>query len=255
MNGNSQPANYADVRIINGEQGSGKSTIGVGFAVGDYHAQMEGLMSPNGSTIAAKSLTKADKVALIQERVYPSPFKYCRVFSEDAAHSKVIRIPSNYLVLSPVKIFANFTMYGVRYAPISLFDLIQYMNTDLFNNSWILSDESVMTDARNSMENAGKLSAGFGATIRKRNAHMCLMVQYTEQLERRYRLFHTMEVICSYDNARHRVNIDIKKRGEPSVSTDIDAKQYWPYFDTNELIKVPQYKIDKTLAKMVEANA
>lgn len=244
------PATYADIRLINGEQGSGKSTTGVACPADDYYGQLEGIVSPNGEVIRAKVLSKADKLYLQRCGIAPNIFKYVRVFSEDDSQSKIIQIPKDFLVKSPVKIFANFHLHGLVYAYISLVDIIQYINTDLFNNAWILSDESVMTDARNSMENAGKLTAFFGGSIRKRNSHMCLMVQYNEQIERRFRLYHTMRVLCSYDEQSKVVTCDMKKRGEPSFSYDYWAPNYWRFFDTNELPHIPQYKIDRTLAGM-----
>jgi len=243
-----QPANYADIRLITGEQGSGKSTTGMGFATDDYHEQLDGIVSPDGERIKAKALSKEDKEYLRKAGINPNPLKYVRVFS--GSQSKIIKIPQGFTVSSPVKIFANFHVYGMYYSYISLAELFQYVNTDLFSNAWILSDESVMTDSRNSMEIGGKLAAQFGATVRKRNSHMCIMAQYTELIERRYRLFHTMKVLCSYDPNTQIVTCDVKERNNPSYSFDYWQPMYRPYFNTNELIPIPQDKIDKALAKI-----
>ena len=248
-----EPATFADIRLINGEQRSGKSTTGVAFAADDYYDHLEAIVSPSGEFIKAKVLSKEDKLYLRKCGVAPNIFKYVRVFSDDGVQSKIIKIPQGFLVKSPVKIFANFHLYGLWYAYISLVDIIQYINTTLFHNSWVLSDESVMNDARNSMEIAGKLSVALGATIGKRNIHMCLMVQYNEMIERRYRLFHTMRALCSYDATAKVITCDMKKRGEPAFSYDYWEPNYRRFFDTNELVPVPQYKIDRTLAKMYGA--
>lgn len=250
---NIQPASYGDIRLINGEQRSGKSTTGVAFAADEYYEQLDGIVSPSGEVIKAKCLTKDEKQYLGRHGITPNIFKYVRVLSDDGKESKIIRIPKDFIVSSPVHIFANFHLYGLYYSYISLADIVQYMNEPLFNGAWILSDESVMTDTRNSMERAGKLIANFGATIGKRNAHMCLMTQYNEMIERRYRLFHTMRVLCSYESKTKIITCEIKKRGEPAFSYDYWAVNYFRFFDTNELVPVPQDKIDRTLAGMYAA--
>lgn len=244
------PQDYADIRLILGEQRSGKSTIGVGFAKDDYYDQLNGIMSPSGNIIKAQSLTSDDKHLLREQGIINEPFKLVKIFSDDGKHNKIIRIPPNYLVLSSVKIFANFHIFGMKASYISLADIIQYINTPLMTNCWILSDESVMTDARNSMTGAGIIAATLGAQIGKRNIHMCLMSQYLEMVERRYRLFKTMTVQCSYDPDTRYIECDIKRRNEPAFSVSVFAPLYWMNFDTNELIKVPEKKVARAYSSV-----
>jgi hypothetical protein len=249
-----QPVAYADVRIVTGDQRAGKSNTTVKFAVDPYHEQLDGIMFPNGQIIKAKSVAKSvnpeDHQALRKMGVFPSKLRYARIFSEDGRHSKLIRIPDDCIVLSPVHIFANFHMYGIRYTYIGLEDIIEYINTDLFKDAWILADETGMTDARYSMEAEGKLGAQFYATIGKRRAHFCSISQYNEMVERRIRLFGTMRVLCSYDKETRYITCDIKERGEPSYSFYYYAPPYWRYFDSEEIMKVPQYRIDKAMQKI-----
>lgn len=244
------PNTYADVRLNTGEQGSGKTTNLVAFSVGDTYSKLTGFKTPNGTIIKARSLDDKDKAYLKSCHIIPNKLFYARIFSEDVKQSKLIKIPNDWLVISPVRIFANFTLYGIRYVPISLMDIIENMNEPMFNDSWILSDESVMTDARNSMDALGKLGATFGATLRKRNTHFCLSAQYNEMVERRFRLFATTRITCSYDEDTRYITCEIKKRGEPEFTTDYYAPQYWKFFDTRELVKVPQYKIDRALSRI-----
>lgn len=248
--GSNAPPTYADVRIILGEQRSGKSTVLVAFPVGDYFDKLTAIIAPNGLRLKAKSVSKSvnpsDYTTLKRAGIYPNKFKYVRVFSDDEKQSKLITIPKGYFVDSPVHIFANFTLYGIHYAYISLEDVIRNMNTPLFNDAWILSDESAMTDARNSMDKAGKLMAQFGATAGKRNAHFCIAAQYLEMIERRFRLFATTTIECQYDEDTQYVSIDVVKRGE-KFSTDFYQPLYRKFYKTQELIAVPQYKQARAL--------
>jgi hypothetical protein len=251
--GSKTPPTYADIRLITGDQRAGKSNTLVAFPVGDYHTNLDGIIAPNGQVIKAKSVAKSvnpsDYTLLKRCGLYPNKLKYVRVYSPDGKQSKLIRIPQGYIVQSPVHIFANFHLFGVRFSYISIEDVIEYMNTELFNDSWILSDESAMTDARNSMDKAGKLMAQFGATIGKRNAKFCIAAQYNEMAERRFRLFATTRITCSYDEETKYINLIVKKKGEPEFETDYYAPLYWKFFKTQELIAVPQHKIDRALGK------
>jgi hypothetical protein len=219
--------------------------------VGDYYTKLDGIIAPNGQVIKAKSVDKSvnpDDYSLLKKcGLSPHKLKYVRVYSPDGKQSKLIKIPQDYLVQSPIKIFANFHLFGVRYSYISINDVIEYINTELYNDSWILSDESAMTDARNSMNSAGILIAQFGATIGKRNAKFCIAAQYNEMAERRFRLFATTRILCSYDAESKYITLDIKKKGEPEFTIDYYAPLYWKYFKTQELIAVPQHKIDRAL--------
>ncbi len=249
--GSKTPPTYADIRLFTGEQRSGKSNTLVAFPVGDYYTKLDGIISPSGQVIKAKSVyetvTPSDFKLLKRCGLYPNKLKYVRVFSPDGKQSKLIKIPQGYLVQSPVHIFANFHLYGVRFSYISIDDVIRYMNTEYFNDAWILSDESAMTDARNSMDKAGKLIAQFGATIGKRNAKFCIGAQYNEMAERRFRLFATTRITCSFDEDTRYITLVIKKKGEPEFETDYYAPLYWSFFKTQELIAIPQHKIDRAL--------
>lgn len=248
--GSKAPPSFADVRLILGEQRGGKSTVLVAFPIGDYYDKMTGIIAPNGQIIKAKSVAKsvnpADYTLLKRAGLYPNKFKYVRVFSEDEKQSKLITIPKGYMVDSPVHIFANFSIFGIRYVFISLDDVIRNMNTPLFNDAWILSDESAMTDARNSMDKAGKLMAQFGATTGKRNAHFCIAAQYMEMIERRFRLFATTTITCSYDEDTQYVSLDVVRRGE-KFSTDFYQPMYRKFYKTQEIIATPQYKQERAL--------
>ncbi len=244
---NNIPATYAKIDLYTGDQRQGKSTAAVGRAVDDYFDHITGIVSPNGEIIKALPLSKEDKELLKKAGVYPNKLKYCHIVSDDGTKSKIIKIPHDYIVLSPVHIFANFHMYGVKYSLISLVDIVTYMNSDVFNDSWILLDESGAASARRSMESLPKLVAEFSATIGKRHAHLSVMAQFNRMVEVYIRMFATTRITCSYDEQTQYVNCDVVRRGE-KFSFDFWAPNYWPFFDTTEIIETPQFRIDRALA-------
>lgn len=261
MVSNNPPA-FADIRLFVGEQRSGKSTTMVGFSIEDYMKFMTGVSKIDGhgntlSTIKARCLNKADLEILCNSGIQFNPYinyslLYCRIFDKNN-ESAIIKIPDDCIVESPVHIFANFHLFGVRYAFISIVDIITYINTDMFDNAWILSDESVMNDPRNSMEATGKLMATFGATIGKRNAKLCLATQLTEMMERRFRAFANTTITCSYDETTRLITAAIKRRNEDESEVDIYEPQYRRFFKSEEKILVPQSKINNALARVYKA--
>lgn len=248
---NNTPRAYADVKLILGDQGSGKTCTGVALAKDDFYDQLIGIESPSGEIIKARCLNIEDKIYLEERGIFPNMFKHVRVFSDDGKESKIIMLPKDYRVVSPVKIFSNFHLFGLKYSFIELGDIVQYLNSDLFTNAWILSDESVMTSARNSMTAVGKLLAGLGATIRKRDLHFCQMSQYNRMIDWQFRAFATTRILCSYDELTKIITCDITERGQPKKSVSYWAPEYFKNFDTKEVPKVP----DRTLAKAFQTVA
>lgn len=249
-----EPSEYADIRLITGDQRQGKSTVGTGFAVTDYYRQLTGLVTPGGEIIKAKSVDRNvnpdDYVALRRLGIAPNVLKYARIFSDDEKQSKLIKIPPEWTALSPnVHIFSNYHLYGIQYRLSDLAYVIENMNTNLFYRAWLLFDESGSTSARRSMEAIGKLGAEFSATIGKRNAHFIVMTQYNRMAEIWIRLFATTRIGCTYDKSTKLITCEGTKRGE-ALDFDVYAPDLWPYFDSEEIIETPQYRIDRALQQV-----
>ncbi len=245
------PQTFADERLILGDQGAGKTCSAVAFIKDDYYKQLNGIKSPSGETIKASILSQKDKDYLTDCKIFPDVFKYVRVFLDDGTKSKIIRIPQDYLVVSPVKIFSTIHLYGLRYKFITIADVIQFINSDLFIDAWILSDESAMTSARNSMTAVGKLMAGLGAQVRKMDVHFCQTAQYYRMVDWEFKAFATMTVLCSYDEKTRMITLDVKERGKNPWSRSYWAPAYWKNFKTKERAKVPE----KTLARAYQTVA
>jgi len=245
-----QPPSYAHISLILGEQRSGKSTTSTALPIDDYHLKMDKLISPNGEFVKAKCIDKNDKQELRRCGIVPNIFNYVRVFSDDEKQSKIIKKPKDWLVGSPIRIFSNYHLFGVKYVYITIVDIIQYMNSDLFVNSWVLSDESAMVDTRNNMTTEGKQVAQFLATIGKQNIHFVQNAQLNGMVEVRLRAFATTHIICSYDERTCLITCDIKERGKNPYSYSYDGRIYRRFFDTTERQKVSEKKLAKALANV-----
>jgi hypothetical protein len=252
------PSDLAKISIITGDQGGGKSTVGTAFAVTDYFTKLNGLIYPNGSLIKAKSVAesvnKSDYDTLKKSGIKPNVLKYARIYSKDGKQSKLIKIPPECKVVSPVHIFSNYHLYGIKYIYADMSYIIEYMNTNLFYEAWILFDESGSTSARRSMETVGKLGAEFSTSIRKRNANFLVMTQYTRMTDLWIRLFATTRINCTYDKYSKLISCDGTREGE-DISFEVYAPDYWPFFDTEEIIETPQYRIDRALQQIYKQTA
>jgi hypothetical protein len=223
----------ADIRIITGPQGSGKSMTGVAYPVDDYFEK-------------AKAIFPSGKQYPI---VRTFPYYLCKTDDE-----RILRLPPDFRargirIESPVKIFANFKLFGIKFVYTDLTMMIQNMNSPLISDAWFLIDESFMIDKRNSMTQIGKIVAQFGATIRKRRLHLLIMVQYKSMAELRLRVFATQTILCEYDKRTGYVTLTISKKGEKRKQTvSYNSIQYRRYYDTYELIPIPEHVIEKAKA-------
>jgi hypothetical protein len=239
----------ADIRGIFGDQRKGKSCLGVAFAVDDAIDKMVGIRF-NGQYYKAQCLNDEELLALERNGIQAYKPTHCRIFSKDG-RSKIIEMPKGAIIDTPVRIFANFHLYGIPYVYMDGMLLITYINTDLITNGWILMDESTMNDARDSMTREGKITAKFGAQAAKRGLHLCTIAQYYEQIERRYRLFKTTTIECiEYDKETHYITCNVKEKGEEQQQTEFYSPPYWRYYNTNEIIGVPQHQVDDAATKM-----
>jgi len=246
----------ADARLVTGDLRSGKTCFIVGSAKDDYYLNLNGLVVPNnsGQIIKAGALKQDDWDELKRKGIKFHPFKYVKVFSEDMRQSKVIRIPKDYLVWSPVKIFSNFHLYGLRYALIGITQILEDINGNTIEDAWFLSDEAAWLDKRQNMSMEGKtMGSEFISSIGKRRLHFLQTVPYQNFIEGRYIQIATIRVLCKYDPGTNIITADVKDGGNPSQSVDIYAPYYWPNYNANERPHTEEGRINRALKKFVVA--
>jgi len=269
MNGNWQPVppewdnflktpmSFADVRLFFGDQGQGKSITAVASAIDDYYLYLTHVVSPEGELLKARALNEEEQVYLEAPLkdggmgLKYNNLKHMRIFNDDGTKSKIVSVPSNFVVLSPVRVFANRMMYGIRYMYADLEHLIGYINTPLMTNGWVLLSESVLVDKRDTMTSVGKFMVWFGAECRKRHLRMVIDSQYPSMVQSRFHLFATTRVECSYDEDTTIVTLDVNKNSPMMSSTSYVSFPYRRFFKTDEHMNIPQGKIDKALATVV----
>jgi len=241
---------FADIRLLHGDQGQGKSVTSVALPVDDYYANMNAVVSPAGEIINARALNEEEQDELEYRGVAYDQFKHIRIYSGVGSESKLISLPSNFTVRSPVKVFANFMLYGIRFVPINGARIIEYINDDvLFRDAWVLLDESVDVDRHDTMTKEGKMTGKFGAQVAKRDLHLVINSQYLHMIQGRYTLFATTRVLCAYDTDTKIVTLDVNQNSPMMQSVDYYAPPYFRFYKRGEVIKVSQTKIDKILTE------
>lgn len=224
--------NKADIRVLTGDQGKGKSNTGVAYALDDYFENAN-VVFPSGNKYPIVSTF---------------PYYLCKT-----GDGRILRLPKNYRergirIESPIRIFANFHLYGVKYTYADLPFIINNLNSSLLRYAWFLIDENHFVDKRYSMSTIGKIMAGsgFAGSIRKRHLHLILMMQYKSFVELRLRVFATTTILCDYNEFTKYIDLTISRKGErKKQSVSFYAPQYWKYYDTDELMPVPEHMIER----------
>jgi len=251
------PMEYADIRLYFGDQRQGKSITAVASVIDDYYQHLTHVVSPDGEFVKAHALNETEQAYLeapIEDGgmgIKYNHLRHMRIFNDEGTKSKIVKVPSNYVVLSPVKVFANFHFYGIRFVYTDLENLISYINTPLMTAGWVVLDESVLTDRRDTSTLVGKFMVWFGAQCGKRHLRMIIASQYANMIQSRFHLFATTRAECSYDPDTSIVTLSVNKTSPIMSSTDYVSAPYRRFFNTNEIVPIPQHKINRAMETVV----
>lgn len=251
------PMDYADIRLFFGDQGQGKSITTVACVIDDVYKYVTHIVSPEGEMVKANALNESEQIYLQSPiskgglGIRYNNLKHMRIFNDDGTKSKIVAIPPTYSILSPVKVFANRTFYGIKYMPFDLGQFISYINTPLMTNGWIVLSESVLISKKDTMSHVGRFMEWFGAECRKRHLRMAVDMQYRKMLQSTFHLYATTNVECSYDPETTIVTLDVNDSSPTMASTSYLSYGYRRFFNTDEHMEIPQYRIDKAMEVIV----
>ncbi len=238
----------ADVRLLTGDQGGGKTGTAVALVVDDTYMNIDGIRSPDGQFYKARALNESEIKKLESHGINYNILKHICVHSPNNGQYKIIEKPKGYVVSSPVRIFSNFHFFGIYFKYVDLPFIIEHINDDLIMDGWIVLDESIMTEKRDTMSSVGKMMAWFGAQARRRRLKMVIIAQYADMVQSRFNLFATTKAICTYDKKTNNISLEVNRNSPVMKSTTYYAPDYWRFYKHDERVLVPQYRIDKTLA-------
>lgn len=225
------PHPHALVNLIRGEQGSGKTNTLTGFIIDRALATIKAIQVPSG-------------------KLYPAePYGGGKVLlpGGNGHEERIVSVPRNCIIIPEVKIFTNFHLFGVKYVYCTLSNIVEWVNDGTIRDGILGIDEAYIGgEARRSSSSINVQLTQFGQQIRKRKIELYMLVQHGRFLDWRWRWLATREITCRYDEKAHRVHLVIKNiRGNKQKTVWYDGSQYWPYFDTDELPRMPQKQVTK----------
>ncbi len=245
---NEYDSTQSDCRLLLGDQGAGKTNSCVAIIVDDCYSKLIGIINPTtGEYIKSRPLNEEEVRMLALKNIRYNSLKHIRIFSSDGKSSKIISKPDGWVIDSPVRVFCNFHLYGIRFRYISAEDIVESINDDTLTNAWIALDESAVTDKQDTTTRVGKMIQKFGAQGRRRKLHTVIIAQYADMIQSRWNRFATTRVQCSYDKYTHMIELEVNRNSEFMQSTSFYAPYYWKFFKHDEIVKQIQSNVDKVM--------
>lgn len=150
-----------------------------------------------------------------------------------------------------IKIYANFHLYGIKYVYLPLPLMLEYLNSGLIQDGYLLIDEAYISgDAREGMTAVVRMITKMANQMRKRHLHLYMTIPNAKMIDWRYRWAVTEKIMCiSYNEKTHEITLLIKNKRKSRKPRKItyDGSQYWKYYYTDELLEIPQGQIAKAI--------
>ena len=148
------------------------------------------------------------------------------------------------------KVYSNYSLFGIDYEKITFdnkrnknaIDILKVIsdNPDYFNNSIMLLDEiQIYFDSRDFMKQNNRIIQNFFSQLRKRNILLLATTQYILHLDIRIRRQALAVFQMTNLNGIFRVEVhEIDGYYTKFIRTElVNLKDYFKYYDTNELIE------------------
>jgi hypothetical protein len=222
---NKVPFSEAKVTIIEGEQGGGKSNTAVARVVNAYDKDCVAIFCREVLKISCivKSYNRTTRIAKI---------KYNGL-------SRLIRIPPQYKLHSPLQIHCNFHLYGLPFFYYkSFWAILDGLKAGKIKDGYLVVDEYYIGgNARESMTALGKELEKQSFQYRKMQLNVIIVTPMAKLIDWTLRVIPTEHISCTYDKRTRKITLQIKKKGEKGVKeVTYLATQYWRNFWTNERI-------------------
>ncbi len=219
------PFTEAHVTIIDGEMRSGKSCTATARIVDAYFKDCARVYCE--AVLRIKCEVKSfDRVSHVAKIRYNGGLK-------------LVRIPQDYKLWSPMKIFCNFHLYGIPYIFLPSFQTAAtWLKQGKIINAWFVLDEAyVGLNARSSMASLGKEFASTYQQFAKMQLDVIIITPMAKQIDWIARTIPTERIHCEYNGKTSMITLTIRKKGvQGERKVDYDSRQYRKYYKTNERI-------------------
>jgi hypothetical protein len=219
-----KPFSSARVRIIEGEQGSGKSITAVAKIVDSYQLDCIRIFcQEHNIKCIVKSYDARRGIAKVQK---------------DGA-IRMFKMPSSYKLHSPMRIFCNFHLYGIPYVYCPSFrDILSWLKQDIIRDGWLVIDEYYIGgNARESMSALGRQLEKQSFQYRKMRLEVMILTPMARLIDWTARIIPTERISCEYEEKTGNVTLQIRKKGHKGTrEITYDSKPYRKYYWTEERI-------------------
>lgn len=225
-NGESK-AIYSKARMtfVEGEQGGGKTGFVTALVVDAYFM--------DSVRIFCRDILKKDVVV----KSYNDDNRIAKVIID--GKELLIRIPHQYKLKSPMRIFCNYHLYGIPYVYCPSFGhILKWLKADIITDGWLIIDEAqVGAAARDSMTKLGKELNKQNFQMRKMGLDMVVISPLRNLVERFMRTIATRYIYCTHDDNTGLTTVDIRNKGDEGVTSySFNSIQYRKFFWTRERI-------------------
>ena len=222
---NDDPFSEVHCSIVEGDQRSGKTVYSVAKIRDSYDKDCGRIFCEDYLKIACevKAYYRYDRIIKIKH--------------ENAI--KLIQLPNNYRVYSPMRIFSNIHLYGIPYVYIPSFrHMLDWLKSGFICKGWLLSDESHQgMSARNGMSSMGREWVGQYYQFGKSELDVIMITHHARMIDFLARLVPTQRIHCRYDPKTFKVHYTLRKKGEQGEKEhSFFAPQYWGNYRTNEKV-------------------
>jgi hypothetical protein len=221
-----QPFTEAHVTIVEGDQRGGKTCYAVKTILQSYFKDCVRIFCEKVLEIKVEVLSYSKKTRVAK-------IKY-------QGQTKYIKIPEEYKLKSPMRIFSNVHIYGVPYVIIPSFrHMLYWLKTGVLSNGWLLADESHRgMSARNGMSAMGKDFVGEYYQLGKSMLDVIIITHHARMIDYLARLVPTKRIHCSYDKKTFRVNYTVREKGvQGTRELSFDARPWFGNYYSNEKVK------------------
>jgi hypothetical protein len=221
-----EPFSEAHVCIIEGEQRSGKTVTATGKVTDSYYKDCV--------RIYCETVLKWVK---FEVKAYDRKSRVAKVKYE--GKTVLFRIPTEYKLKSPMRIFSNIHLFGLPYVYIPSFrHLLYYLKKGIVRDGWLIIDEAHKgMNARAGMSTLGQELEKQGFEFGKMKLDVIIITHMARLIDWALRTIPTEHISCTYDAKRRLVTYEIRKKGERGTrSISYDPSQYWGNYWTNEKV-------------------
>ena len=220
-----RPFAEAHVVFIEGQQRSGKTNTAVARVVEGYFKDCVRIFCENVLKLTCRVISYDHK-----KRIARIKYK---------GTTKRLRIPDNYKLHTPRRIFSNIHLYGVPfvYCP-SFSQTMFWLKSNKMYDSWLILDEAqVGMNARATMTTLGRQLQTLSFQFAKMQLDVIVITHLARLVDWSLRTIPTEHIMCSYNAKTQKITLTIRKKGQNGTKeVNYDATQYWRYFWTNERV-------------------